>query len=379
MHPCAAPCSAAEGKSNAFWQSNGLCQNLYCTKRHINAPLHAPLFHASWRRQPRQTEWERSLNKSWVAPKGGGLEKVAPRGLYDAASHTRELVKSVYFFFNVSANWTHQGVIRQGKLATCRKLNVPRWVKLKRLWVKGGDISARQAGEGRNRRAEEERRRAETLHPSEWRLILFIPWFSKGARSQHLQLLSPKGKKNNNTTTICWRELERGAHSSLEASLLFGASGQTARSNLLFIHQGFFIVFFSGVADEHIRERERESCFLQKKHEDDREDKQHTEGVEKRRGDPAEATCLAWLRIRSSETPRRRNTNCWAVRPRYTCQTQLHHRDVFKASANSALCAFLRGYDYAQYSSSAVKVQRFPVCLHSYFTPALNTNKVMLL
>lgn len=51
--------------------------------------------------------------------------------------------------------------------------------------------------------------------------------------------------------------------------------------------------FFSGVADEHIRERERESCFLQKKHEDDREDKQHTEGAEKRRGDPAEATCLA--------------------------------------------------------------------------------------
>lgn len=212
MHPCAAPCSAAEGKSNAFWQSNGLCQNLYCTKRHINAPLHAPLFHASWSRQPRQTEWERSLNKSWVAPKGGGLEKVAPRGLYDAASHTRELVKSVYFFFNVSANWTHQGVIRQGKLATCRKLNVPRWVKLKRLWVKGGDISARQAGEGRNRRAEEEeRRRAETLHPSEWRLILFIPWFSKGARSQHLQLLSPKGKKKQHNNNLLKRAGARRA------------------------------------------------------------------------------------------------------------------------------------------------------------------------
>ena len=236
---------------------------------------------------------------------------------------------------------------------------------------------------GRNRRAEEERRRAETLHPSEWRLILFIPWFSSGARTQHLQLLCPKGKNKTKTTTICWRELERGAHSSLEASLLFGASGQTARSYLLFNHQGCF--FFSGVADEHIRERwvdrerGRESCFLQKKHKDDREDKQHTEGAEKRRGDPAEATCLAWLRTRSSETPRRRNTNCWAVRRRYTCHTQLHHCDVFKASANSAPCAFLRGFDYAQYSSSTVKVQCFPVCLHSYFTPALNTNKVMLL
>lgn len=63
-------------------------------------------------------------------------------------------------------------------------------------------------------------------------------------------------------------------------------------TSCLFI-KGFLLVFFSGVADEHIRERERESCFLQKKHEDDREDKQHTEGAEKRRGDPAEATCLA--------------------------------------------------------------------------------------
>lgn len=112
-------------------------------------------------------------NKSWESlrvslPFGGRyLREVTPHRVLDPDfSYTSQCI------FNASVTWTHLGGNKLWKIMLSSWC--PTFGELKRLWVKGGDISERQAGK------EEERRRRGGGRRHSTRLILFIPCFGKG-------------------------------------------------------------------------------------------------------------------------------------------------------------------------------------------------------